>query len=475
MTKQTFALIFITLLALNMQAQNTRSTDQVSRALENLDVFRNYKQFRTNFETTTTDAGKNLKYYDDYVRLNVAYNAIQEQYNNLLHDIKADLSDWKTIQRMVKSPKDFADRYLEEYNAVIGAYNTNFKPIYNDVNARSLSSGGKALPPILAAVGLELFIQVVDLIKSRNEDKDLAMNSILGTINQHFVQKLEMKSWSELNIAQPTLVNPNQSTAGTPNKWQQQSNAAGTTNRTTTENVDVPKPLFERLNGWLEFNYMNTASQPERMGFAHNSGGKDLTVQVLRPQNGQVIADAVPVNVGFYNSTQTFPEGTQFQIKAFNTAGMYVFALNSGNRVEMLYPFRNDSFVNCSEKIGNGKDLTVLPATFVVGQDRNKVTTLPAPDCSTTPPTERYITITGAGTRETLCVVLSRSELDTSTLAKEIEAATGELPERLAKVFGDKMIGLNEAQLALTDNRMAFNADNSAKNVLPVVFYINRK
>lgn len=475
MIKKSFFLVLTTFVSLHLVAQNTHSTDQVSRTLETLDVFRNYKQFRTNFETSTADAGKNLKYYDDYVRLNVAYNAIQEQYNGLLHDIKADLSDWKTIQRMVKNPKDFADRYLEDYNSVIAAYNTNFKPIYNDVNARTLGSGSKALPPILAAAGLELFIQVVDLIKTRKEDKDLAMNSILGTINQHFVQKLEMRSWSQLNVPKPTQVNPNQNNGNTQDKWQQQSNATNTTNRTTTENVEVPTPLFERLNGWLEFNFMNTNSQPERMGFARSGGGKNLTVEVLRPQNGQVISNDVPVNIGYYNSAATYPEGTQFQIKAFNTAGMYVFALNSGNRVEMLYPFRNEAFVNCSQIIGNGKDLTVLPASFVVGQDLNKVTTLPAPDCSTTPPTERYITITGAGTRETLCVVLSRSELDTSTLAKEIEAATGELPERLAKVFGDKMIGLDEAQLTMTDNRMEFNADSSTKNVLPIVFYINRK
>ena len=117
------------------------------------------------------------------------------------------------------------------------------------------------------------------------------------------------------------------------------------------------------------------------------------------------------------------------------------------------------------------------PATFVVGRDRNNITTLPAPDCSTTPPTERFFTIAPPRPLsgcEQFCVLLTKSEIEMAQIKKLLEAAEGDLLQRVAQVFGEKMVGADAANFFQKNGRLAFDASASSKTVLPVVFYVNR-
>ena len=93
----------------------------------------------------------------------------------------------------------------------------------------------------------------------------------------------------------------------------------------------------------------------------------------------------------------------------------------------------------------------------------------------TTPPTERYFTLKPPLQRENFCVLLTRSELNIDEITTLLEQASGPLDERLAKVFGSKLILPADANLQMESNRLSFNADAAEQNVLPIVFYINTK
>jgi hypothetical protein len=76
---------------------------------------------------------------------------------------------------------------------------------------------------------------------------------------------------------------------------------------------------------------------------------------------------------------------------------------------------------------------------------------------------------------EQFCVLLTKSEIDMDRFTKMMEKTTGSLPERLAAVLGDKMVGAKEAGLNMKDHRLLFDTGNAPQRVLPVLFSILRK
>lgn len=475
MRKKIIFLLFCLLATLAVSAQSKRSVQSIAELLEKSKVFLEYRRFRNDFEKMNAEAGQHLLYKDDYVKLNVAYNDIQEQYNGFLGIVKKDLSNLGTIRLMVKKPDQYALQYLDQYKSVVDAYQRNYLPIYKEVTAPNRSSLGqsKAVTVTMIIMGVELFLEIIDLIQSRKGEDDSSENYVLSTINAYFLKKMEMKPWSELAIEVPTkrLTNDPNPIVSTKQKKKK------TPLVQRAENKIVAAPVYEQLNGWVEFNSIDTQKKANKMKFDKPSS-KDIGVEVLKNSNGKIERTTQLLQIAQYQTTARYEEGVQFQLKTSNSGGMYVFALSSTNKVRFLYPYNSESLKNCDQKLGMGKDIGVLPASFVVGRDAKQTTTLPAPDCSTTPPTERYFTITApmpANKMEQFCVLLTKSEIDMDRFTKMMEKTTGSLPERLAAVLGDKMVGAKDAGFNMKDHRLLFDTGSSSQSVLPVLFSILRK
>lgn len=461
---------FLLFFGISAQAQNNKTIEQVTAALDNTLLFVQNREFKKDFETETVELGTKLRNYDDYEKLNIAYNEVHDAYNDYLGQIKRDLSEYSKIEEMVKKPQVFAAGYLENFNNVVETYEKDFSPVAEKI--KNPGTKGFFIPTTVLVLGIELFQEVVKIIQGRKEEKQESFNAILTIINQQFYNKLKMKAWAELDIPVPTA-------AAVATTVTTASNKSGDAPKTTAKNesattattVDVDTPTFEDLNGWLEFNFVNADGAPEKMSFAKGVS-KDIGVEVLRTNKGDVESEKITNNVAYFSSTTQFATGTQFQMKTYNTAGMYVLTQNSDGSIAFLYPFDNDKLGDCAT---GEKDITVMPSTFVVGKDRNKVTTLPMTDCSTRPPTERYFTIKGNSTRENFVVLLSKSELDIEDLRMTLAQVEGTMDEKLAKIFGDKLVNPDEANVSIENNRMKFSSFAADKSVLPVVFYINRK
>jgi hypothetical protein len=413
-----------------------------------------------------TDLGRKLQYYEDHEKLNIAYNEVQGKYNEFLEILRADLSDWKEIKKMARNPASYADKYLEEYNVVISGYNKSYLPLHNSIVAEAKVSKGKAIPPQLILMGIEVFTSIVDLIKARKEDKEANLSVIIGMINDQFYKKLRMKSWAELDLPVPQAARGASTTTPSP------STTSGSANKTrggTTPPVvtQISAPLFPPMHGFVEFHFLDSIHMDQKMNFTANKG-KNITVATRQAQNGKIETTNVTNRVDYYNSLENFREGDQFYLKVNNNAGMYVLTLNSDGTISFLYPFDADAVQG--NKANNGKNI------IVEGRDRNNVTTLPTTDTSVTPPKQRCFKFSGPATRENFCVLLSRSDLDVAEIRRALEAQSGQdLHNRLAAVFGTKLVQPSQAGLALDGNRLDFDASATEATVLPVVFYIQRK
>ncbi len=495
-----FALLLnFTLLAGNTTALTSQvkidvpppSLIEICQTLNKAAIFVQYRDFREKFQKMNSEIAPKLS-YNEHERLHLAYNNVERRYNDFLTLVKADLSDAKTIKSMVRDPQRFAESYADDYKKVVDTYNSEYMPIYNDVKSRT-----RGFNPVLLASSIELFNKVVDWIKQRQELREEQLNTILGIVNKYFYDELRMKSWSELGLkpapnapenATPasTAADANNTAGGRRNSTTSTSSGATTTTKNVPGDVlnphSVPAATFKELQGSVEFIFLKDDVTPTPMRFK-TGATRDISVGYLKalPKDtkGDVIIASSNVKTMTYYSTDVFDENAHFQLKVNNSAGVYILALNKdGKAADFLYPFDNKDLPECSAaKKTQMRDIGVssLKASPVVGKDIDGNITLPSADCSTTPPTERYYTISGNAKEETFCVLLSKSELNMTDLKERIEAEQGPLAERLSHIFANQAIAPNDANLILTENKLAFDARTAQNNVLPLVFLIKRK
>ncbi len=460
-------------------SQNLRNIDEVSEMLEKAEVFQKYRHFRAELQQTTQDLGRCIDNYEDYQKLNAAYDGVRMSYNGLLEEIRNDLSEWENVQQMVKKPGAFSQKYLNAYASVINVYKQDFIPVYAQINAKSEEACDKAIPPVLIEVGIILFDKIVDLIKSRKDGKAAMRHVVLATVNHYFFEKLSMKSWGELDIKVPSVgkqTEPQQQPEESSNypKTRKREKIPEKIDTSPVVPVLVGKPFIQDMSGWIQFVYSESQEKPPRRMNFYDEGSKDINVSTWKSEEGTVTQVSENVSVSVFSSEDFYTDGSHFQLKVKNTAGMYVFVLNSGNKAVFLYPPNEAALRPCDRADDIAKD--IFQSTFITAKDENDVNTLPAPICPTAdePPVEQYFRMSGKAEREQFCILLSRSELDVVDIAQKIEAQEGPLDVRIARIFGDQVIPAAAAGVMMTGNRLVFNANQAQQNVLPIVFYIDR-
>jgi len=437
------------------------SLEQICESLNNAQVFIEYSKLRKTIQEEAVAAAGKVKTVEEYDKIRLAYDEIKTQYNGFLDLVRKDLSNFSTIKMMSKRPEKFAEKYSDEFHLVVMSYNDDFHPVVS-AHIETGKSG-----PILDLV-ITAFDFVIDLIRGRKEMREQKMDLIMSVINDFFFKKLKMSNWEELpNMPSGPMA------GGAPAPTTTPGGAPAFRNAT----VDVSRPLFDKLEGYLEFVQVDANLREAKMGF-RMVGGKDIMVN---PLDG--ITTLVPS--AYYESTGVYADGTQFYLRCRNTAGMYVLALNSGNRVSFLYPYDEDitdarGYRRATARnLGElGKDVVVetLSPSILLGQNNEGETILPTPLMSANPPKPRYFSLRPPYREvEEFCVIVTRSELDVEETRRLLQAATGLLHERLSQVFGTQMVTPDQAGLTQNGDHIEFKAtDNTSNSVLPIVFRIRR-
>jgi hypothetical protein len=425
------SLLFIS--ALQGFSQNS-AIDKIMIGLNSSEVFKNCIVFKNDLNSKLAQV-KSLQAVDPerFNNLRLAYTEVYEKYDAFIKTVKLDLSNTENLKNLIKSPDIAAQNYATSYQAVKDAYETNFLPQYNNV----VSDGSKGLPfAVLLKFGFDAFKMIANSLKTHRIDKAESINLILPLINERLFNKLKLPTWSELNIPEP----------------------GGYKN---AEAVVIPTKTINSLNGSISFFLKTDGGQDQAISFTLNEGKKDI----------QVVSDGeepIAANDEYFTTTESYPVGARLRMQVANSGFSYVLALNTDG-IALIYPSKNITV----RKTGDTKDIIVdgdeTPGTGAVD--------IPGKGSNGNP---RYFSITknATGTEtsaEELALLLSKAELELTEIIEKLNEVSGNLSERITKVFAEQKIDKDSAQLSLQESGISFNADESTNSVLPLVFKIRKQ
>jgi hypothetical protein len=423
---------FSLLSGLNVQAQ-VQTIDKILSTLNSAEVFKRCIAFKSEIsgKVLQLKSVQNIE-PEKFNELRLAYTEVYEKYDAFLKTVKADLSNSDNLKNLVSNPETAAKNYAETYQSVKDAYENNFLQQLNSVQ----NPDSKGLPfAVLIKFGIGAFKIIVNSIKNHRIDKDGAINLILPAINEKLFNKLKLNTWGQFNLPEPGGYK-------------------------TPEAIIIPERTLNTLHGTITFfQKNNTGEQDEPFYFTSTEGRKDLGV-ITENNGGEILATDE-----YFSTPKSYQIGSKFRLEVNNTGFSYILALNS-NGIALLYPNKN---VTVTTK-GSTKDITIsgeeTPSTGTVNIPGYGLNGIP-----------NYFTITKSATgvegkAEEMAILLSKSELELEETIEKLNAVTGNLSERITRVFGEKKIASAEGNISMQENKVSFNADDSRNNVLPLVFKI---
>lgn len=445
-------------------AQTTPKLDanQVIEQLLNTKLFIDYSNSKKGIETQLL-ALNNLPNIstDDYTALQTAYGKTKAAFDNFLGLIRQDMVDYQLFEKAANGDQTTLTRYLTAFNGGVAVYDNEFQPVYNRViKTRSLKGW-------LEPLALQAFNVLGGFLKGKNARQNLLVNDLLLASKKYFISRMEMKPWEALVQIQPnatgtsvapTTTDPNPTPSTIPSTMPVESPA-------TSSDTIVDQPVMKTLSGSLEF--VIAGNPPQNMSFASQT--RSLKRNLVVGENNATTTSTGAINIPVFQTANAYGEGTAFQIRVQNTALLYAFVLNSDGKCTAIYPF-NQNWVR-SFQMSKSRDLSVGPLML---QDASGSTTIPARNANTG--AENYIKISGPASKEQICLIVSKSEMDLNDVIAKIEQLTGSLAERVTALWQSEEHCANttDAGLIVSGGSIQFNVQNDAKWLLPLVFEIKR-
>lgn len=458
--KKTIILILTILGQFQLFAQNATTppkldATQVIEQLLNTKVFLDYANTKKAIEAQLS-ALNNLSNLsaEDYNALQGAYTQTKAGFDQFLTLVRQDMLDYQLFERAANGDQATISRYLGAYNAGVGLYNQQFQPLYDRVaKTRSLKNW-------LEPLALQAFNFLGPLFKGKNARQNLLLNELLLASKKLFIDRMEMKPWESLVRIQPNTGGA----PGNPNNHAAVNTSVPPSVMLATDSL-VEEPVMKTLSGSLEF--IIAGNPPRSMDFGSPSRSlmRNLIIGEETPNANPSVASTIPV----LRTAESHGEGTAFQIKVQNSALLYAFVLNSDGTLAPIYPF-NEGWVR-GFQMSKSRNLSVGPLML---QDAAGHTTIPAKNATTG--TENYIKISGSATKEQLCLVVSKSEIDLNDALVRLQQLPGSLAERVAALWQMEphCASMGEAGLSVNGGKIGFNVSSTEKWLLPLVFEIRR-
>ena len=432
---------------------------QVIEQLLNVKVFIDYANSKKAIENQLLALNKlpNVS-AEDYATLQNAYGQTKAGFDNFLNLVRQDMVDYQLFEKAANGDQATILRYLNAYNAGVAVYNREFQPVYDRVVKT------RGLKDWLEPLALQAFNVLGSLFKGKNPRQELLVNELLLASKKYFLNRLEMKTWEALVRIQPS---ENSASVAPPPATANPGTTSPPAMLATTDTL-LEEPVMKTLSGSLEF--IIAGNPPRPMDFAGSSrslGKRNLLVGEADPNPNA--APSGSINIPVFQTVGTHGEGTAFQIRVQNTALLYAFALNSDGKCAPIYPF-NEAWVR-GFQMSKSRNLSVGPLML---QDATGSTTIPAKNANTG--AENYIKISGPSSKEQLCLILSKSEIDLQDVIARLDQLHGSLAERVAALWQAEphCAVVNEAGLVVNGGSIQFNVQNEAKWLLPLVFEIQR-
>ncbi len=470
--KKTILIAISTLMMTScMQAQKQLSLSEVLQTLSDMQVFVENRKLKEDIvkqvKATGQKPGLTIVQYEQLKR---EYNLLRYTYNDVyLATIKKDISSIKEVKKMLKDPFRYSDKYADQYRIVVNQYNDEFLSTITMING--VVSNGDL--PIIISIAKNLFEKIVAVIGKRKEDREERLQLVLSTMNNLLFKKLELPVWYDLNIDKPVLgnsVNPGKPSLG---------KNGGTTIQQIPVTSQVPLTL-EPLEGSIKFQYW---ANGELAPMAYQRDESNLVEVVNTKMMGdQIVGKPTPVSkpvsvyvktIGF-RTKNAYPAGTYYKLAVEGNGLLYVFAVNSGNKMYGFYPG-----VGTTDELEGARNFRLpLNADQVIG----KPTAGGIGTVVNIPDKDNFITISdkpGAAVpeSETLIVLISRVEVDIQTLMEKMESMGSKFSpqERLTKILGTQAAGDEDIISAVKNGTISYMLNMSEQDVIPLTFSVLRK
>lgn len=460
-----FKLLWISCGGLWGQSAAKLDATQVIEQLLNIKVFVDYANSKKAIENQLLALNKLPSVSsEDYIALQNAYGQTKARFDNFLNLVRQDMVDFQLFEKAANGDQPTILRYLNEYNAGVAVYNREFQPVYDRVVKT------RGLKDWLEPLALQAFNVLGSLFKGKNPRQDLLVNDLLLLSKKYFLNRLEMKTWEVLVRIQPSgngaSVAPPPANSNTLPPATAYPGTMPPPAMLATSDTLLEQPVMKTLSGSLEF--IIVGNPPRPMDFAGSSrslGKRNLVVGEANPN----ASSSGSINIPVFQTAGTHGEGTAFQIRVQNSALLYAFALNSDGKCAPIYPFI-EAWVR-GFQMSKSRNLSVGPLML---QDATGATTIPAKNANTG--AENYIKISGPSSKEQLCLIVSKSEIDLQDVIARLDQLPGSLAERVAALWQAEphCAAVNEAALVVNGNSIQFNVQNETKWLLPMVFEIRR-
>lgn len=145
---------------------------------------------------------------------------------------------------------------------------------------------------------------------------------------------------------------------------------------------------------------------------------------------------------GVYESKETYKSGTMFRLSLTNHESMYVYAIGSDllNQDYKIFP--------ASTKISSLVDY------------KNSKIVLPSE--------KNYIQMDTTVGTDYICLLYSVEDLGIEYVLNILKTETGTLPERIQKVFGERLFNPTDIDRSQNKNEISFKANSKNRTIVPV-------
>jgi len=454
----------------SLAAQEFSATELLDNIME-VQSMRELSKFREELVRDLKNLNMENITPEEHGELGVVYEKMRVEYNTLIGMIKQDVLDFKNIKKLTKSSNELSTRYKGTIEKISTTYNNEFLPMYAEMSTdRSLLA--LIFPYIEKGIRF-----IIDFIREKKLKKETLLNELLNVTNNKFNDCLVLPSWNTLtkqqSINKTAKLNTNtysepvvQSKEVQVNDIQVSEIKSKSSKLSSVplqvEPVVIEYPAMKELVGNIEFVISNEAGNTEPMIFdlpTSLNKNRDLKVG---SKNGTAISNTA------FGSRNQYANGISFQMRITNTAFVYVFAFNSDNTCYPIYPYSTDWVRDFNME--QTRDLGVGPLMM---KDDNNLLVIPSKNSETG--LENYIQITGTSSKEQLCLILSKSELDLQQVCNTIDNSVGTLTDRLSAALNTTNVAtFSDVELTQFSTGIKFKSTKSDKWVLPLIFEIKR-
>ncbi|MEE9371580.1 MAG: hypothetical protein V3V00_00850 [Saprospiraceae bacterium] len=417
----------------------------------------------------------------DYNKLETSYTHLSRLYNNLyLAEMKLNLSNYRQFNRLSQNPERQAKKFVKNHNDVIAYYEKGFFPIVSQIIRKNsdISADGYFNPPAFAMVTASL--QLLELgarslgnlfkgIKNAKRKRQSLAKNFIDQAN-HLFEESQMPKWGSLGIYPP------QETAGSNGNRDYQKND----NRNTDDNYAPPVDIatVESVSGQIYFEVYDVtndydAYMPIQQGKSndvvvndYSNSDASFDLKIGGKKNKRSLKRATSVTP--FGTINSYPAGTLYRVKSTGNGFVYVFSINSGNKMYGIFPYQGET-----ELLPSGTNYSYPDNAYF---QEDGTVSISIPDG------EYYIEISDSPglempTEEKMIVLCSRSQIDMRDVLTQMETMSPAISpeERLAKIFGSLSASVQDADAYVNDGVLSYALNEDDPSVLSLVFGIRRQ